>query len=255
MTIKELEAILIEKGVPPKYYAIDGNEHVERNWAIRKKHRNYEVYSIRFGQRFFIYKFKTESEACNFLYNQVIEDCLYDDVKLKGEQSIRHKKTIVAPKYLHENMAHNAEILGIKLNYSRDVHSLTFENGYKFESDYFFQDCYYKGNAIICINSSNDNNWHQNYVDDPENVFMINDKGERIWTFKRSFIFPDRRTPVCNMGLNYERDELYLTIYDDKNYRPNYVLEPLTGKLLIRKEILCPSWRNSMTIIFRKKRT
>ena len=76
MTINELKAILIDKGVPQKYYALDGKDHVERNWAIRKSFTHYEVYSIRFGQRFFIYKFKTESEACDFLYNQVIQDCL-----------------------------------------------------------------------------------------------------------------------------------------------------------------------------------
>lgn len=81
MTILELETMLIEKDVPQKYYALDGKEHIERNWAIKKKFLHYEVYSIRFGQSFFVYKFNTESEACDCLYNKVIQDCLYDDVK------------------------------------------------------------------------------------------------------------------------------------------------------------------------------
>lgn len=254
MTTNELKAILIDKGVPQKYYALDGKDHVERNWAIRKSFTHYEVYSIRFGQRFFIYKFKTESEACDFLYNQVIQDCLYDDIKLKGIQAIKHKKTIVAPKYLHEDMTHIAELHNIKMNYKRDIHSLTFDNGYTFESECFFQDCYYKDNAIICLNSSNENNWHKNCIGDPNNVFMINDKGDRVWTFKRSFIFPDRNTPVGNIGIDYNKDEIYLYVYDDEHYRPEYVLDPSTGILLKRKEELSPPRSIFRSITFRRKK-
>lgn len=253
MTISELETMLAEKGVPHRYYALDGKEHVERNWAIRKRFFHYEVYSIRFGRRFFIYKFDTESEACDFLYNKVITDCLYDDVKLNGVEPIKHKKPIAAPKWLHEEMASTAKRLGIDVTYTRDVHSITFKNGYKYETKHFFRDYFYKGNAIICLNSSNENNGHLNCINISNNVFMINNRGERVWTFNRNLLFPDRNVPVNYIGLSYEQDELYLTVYDDKHYRPIYVLDPMTGHLLRREEMLCPPWRHSITIVFRKK--
>ena len=178
------------------------------------------------------------------------------ELKLRknGENPAVHKKPIKSPKWLHEYMSHIAEIENINVNYKRDIHSITFENGYKFESEYFFEDRFYQNNAIICLNSSNENNGHKNLINIPDNVFMINDKGERIWTFKRSFIFPDRHTPVNHMGISYDKNELYLFVYDDKHYRPQYVLDAETGRLLQRKEILFPSWRKSVKITFGRRK-
>lgn len=254
MTTRELELKLREKGVPPKLYSLDGGNHIKKLRVLEKRFRWYEVYCVDLGLKHHPYKFKTEEEACDFFYEKIIEDCRYADIPLNGIEPINHKEPIVAPKYLHEDMTHIAELFNIKINYTREAHSLTFENGYKYESKYFFQDCYYKGNAIICLNSSNENNWHKNCIGDPNNVFMINDKGDRVWTFKRSFIFPDRNTPVGNIGIDYNKDEIYLYVYDDEHYRPEYVLDPSTGKLLKREEELSPPRSIFRNITFRRKK-
>lgn len=152
-------------------------------------------------------------------------------------------------------MAHKAMLFGIDLTYSRDIHSITFESGYKYESDNFFEDIFYKGNVIICLHSSNKNiERDKNCINIPDNVFMINDKGERVWTFRRSFIFPDRNVCVDHMGLDYEKDKLFLYVYDDEHYRPQYTVDPETGKLLKRDEDLAPPRKIFKSITFRKKK-
>ncbi|MDE5742590.1 MAG: hypothetical protein K2H90_09100 [Oscillospiraceae bacterium] len=82
---------------------------------------------------------------------------------------------------------------------------------------------------------------------------MINDKGKRIWTFRRSFIFPDRNVCVDHMGLDYEKDKLFLYVYNDEHYRPQYTVDPETGKLLKRDEDLGHREKYSKVLLSEKK--
>ncbi len=253
MTLRELELKLREHGVPPKLYSLDGGNHIEKYRVLEKRFWWYEVYCVDLGVKHHTYKFKTEEEACDFFYKKLINDCRYTDIPLNGIEPIKHKKPIIAPKWLHEDMAHEAMLFGIDLTYKRDVHSITFENSYKYETTHFFEDRFYKGNAIICLNSSNENNC-KNRIGIPDNVFMINDKGERIWTFKRNFIFPDKNVCVDHVGLDYDKDELFLYVYSDEHYRPRYTVDPATGLLLRRYEELARPRRIFKNITFRRRK-
>lgn len=253
MTTRELELKLREKGVPTKLYSLDGGNHIQKECVLEKKLWWYEVYIVEFGYKYFVKKFKTESEACEYFYKKIITHCRYADIPLNGIEPIVHKEPKVWPKFHHEEMKHIAELFDIKMNYTRDIHSLTFDNGYTFESEHFFQDYYYKDMAIVCLTDSNETKQLTNNINVSNNVFMINDRGETVWRFNRSFVFPDRNTPVGTMGLNYESEELYMTVYDDKNYRPQYVLDPSTGILLKREEKLCPPRSIFRSITFRRK--
>lgn len=232
MTVRELELKLRELGVPPKMYSLDGGRHFEKR-VFEKRFWWYEVYCMDLGIKHHTHKFKTEDEACEFLCKELINDCLYSHIPLNGIKPLKRKEPIKAPKWVYEEMAHRAYYDEVNVTYTRDIHSITFPNGYKFESEHFFADRFYKGNAIICLKSSNAE-FAENHIDIPENVFMINDSGECVWTFKREFIFLDRNICVNGIELYYEEDMLYVSVHINKRYGYQYILEPSTGKLLKR---------------------
>ena len=235
MTIMELEEKLEEIGVPKKVYAVDGKPHIERECAIEKHFRHYEVFTFCAGYKYFVKKFKTEEEACQYFFNKIVKYCLSQGMPLNGYEPLRRTsyENEHYPKYLHEVLKFWAKYDNFTPNYSRGENTLTFDSGYTFHCENFFHDRYYKGNAIICLSSTN-RTMDINDIKAADNVFMINDKGDVIWKFKRCFIFPDRKKPVNNIGLNYEKDELYLYVYDDKHHRPKYTVDPSTGKLKSR---------------------
>lgn len=71
MKKNELRDVLIEMGIPPILYNLDGNGRTDERFCLELINNEWRVYFSERGVKTTNEKFSSEEEACQFIYDQL----------------------------------------------------------------------------------------------------------------------------------------------------------------------------------------
>jgi len=71
MKKQELGNILKNKNIPSHFYSLDGGLPYDA-WCLSKTSFGWEVYYSEHGEKYMLKDFKTEEDACEYMYKKLI---------------------------------------------------------------------------------------------------------------------------------------------------------------------------------------